>query len=293
MTLIATTKELTDVCSRLATHTFVTVDTEFLRETTFWPRLCVVQIASDEEAVAIDAMAEGLDLTPFFELMADTGLTKVFHAARQDLEIIWNLAKLIPAPLFDTQVAAMVCGFGDQVSYGDLVKTVTKVTLDKSSRFTDWSRRPLLPSQAEYAIADVTYLRDIYRFLRTKLDETGRLGWLDDEMAILTSPAIYEQHPENAWERFSQPGPQTARSRGADGGRRLARERGAGAGCAALADFEGRHHDRTCARGTENLEALGNSARLSARHGTLTRGRRYCGGDRTRPRPRPQDPPKT
>ena len=202
MTLIATTKELTAVCSRLATHTFVTVDTEFLRETTFWPRLCVVQIASDEEAVAIDAMAEGLDLTPFFELMADTGLTKVFHAARQDLEIIWNLAKLIPAPLFDTQVAAMVCGFGDQVSYGDLVKTVTKVTLDKSSRFTDWSRRPLLPSQAEYAIADVTYLRDIYRFLRTKLDETGRLGWLDDEMAILTSPSIYEQHPENAWERF-------------------------------------------------------------------------------------------
>ena len=172
MTLISTTKDLTAVCRRLAAHTFVTVDTEFLRETTFWPRLCVVQLASEEEAVAIDAMAEGLDLTPFFELMADERLTKVFHAARQDLEIIWNLAKLIPAPLFDTQVAAMVCGFGDQVSYGDLVKTVTKVTLDKSSRFTDWSRRPLLPAQAEYAIADVTYLRDIYRFLRAKLDET-------------------------------------------------------------------------------------------------------------------------
>jgi ribonuclease D len=202
MTLISTTKDLTAVCRRLAAHPFVTVDTEFLRETTFWPRLCVVQLASEEEAVAIDAMAEELDLAPFFELMADERLTKVFHAARQDLEIIWNLAKLIPAPLFDTQVAAMVCGFGDQVSYGDLVKTVTKVTLDKSSRFTDWSRRPLLPAQAEYAIADVTYLRDIYRFLRVKLDETGRLGWLDDEMAILTSPAIYEQHPENAWERF-------------------------------------------------------------------------------------------
>ena len=202
MTLISTTKDLTAVCRRLAAHPFVTVDTEFLRETTFWPRLCVVQLASEEEAVAIDAMAEGLDLAPFFELMADERLTKVFHAARQDLEIIWNLAKLIPAPLFDTQVAAMVCGFGDQVSYGDLVKTVTKVTLDKSSRFTDWSRRPLLPAQAEYAIADVTYLRDIYRFLCTKLDETGRIGWLDDEMAILTSPSIYEQHPENAWERF-------------------------------------------------------------------------------------------
>ncbi len=202
MTLISTTKDLTAVCRRLAVHPFVTVDTEFLRETTFWPRLCVVQLASEEEAVAIDAMAEGLDLAPFFELMADERLTKVFHAARQDLEIIWNLAKLIPAPLFDTQVAAMVCGFGDQVSYGDLVKTITKVTLDKSSRFTDWSRRPLLPAQAEYAIADVTYLRDIYRFLCTKLDETGRIGWLDDEMAILTSPSIYEQHPENAWERF-------------------------------------------------------------------------------------------
>jgi len=202
MTLISTTKDLTAICRRLAAHPFVTVDTEFLRETTFWPRLCVVQLASEEEAVAIDAMAEGLDLAPVFELMADERLTKVFHAARQDLEIIWNLAKLIPAPLFDTQVAAMVCGFGDQVSYGDLVKTVTKVTLDKSSRFTDWSRRPLLPAQAEYAIADVTYLRDIYRFLCTKLDETGRIGWLDDEMAILTSPSIYEQHPENAWERF-------------------------------------------------------------------------------------------
>lgn len=202
MTLISTTKDLTAVCRRLAAHPFVTVDTEFLRETTFWPRLCVVQVASEEEAVAIDAMAEGLDLSPFFELMADARLTKVFHAARQDLEIIWNLARLIPAPLFDTQVAAMVCGFGDQVSYGDLVKTVTKVALDKSSRFTDWSRRPLLPAQTDYAIADVTYLRDIYRFLRAKLDETGRIGWLDDEMAVLTSPAIYEQHPENAWERF-------------------------------------------------------------------------------------------
>jgi ribonuclease D len=202
MTLIATTRELAAVCRRLATHPFVTVDTEFLRETTFWPRLCVVQIASAEEAVAVDAMAEGLDLSPFFELMADQRLTKVFHAARQDLEIIWNLARLIPAPLFDTQVAAMVCGFGDQVSYGDLVQTITKVTLDKSSRFTDWSRRPLLPAQAEYAIADVTYLRDIYSYLRVKLEESGRLSWLDDEMTLLTSPSTYEQHPENAWERF-------------------------------------------------------------------------------------------
>jgi ribonuclease D len=202
MTLIGTTEELTGVCHRFANHRFITVDTEFLRETTFWPRLCLVQIASSEEAVLVDAMAEGLDLKPFFELMANPGPVKVFHAARQDIEIIWNLAKLIPAPLFDTQVAAMVCGFGEQVSYGELVKTVTKVMLDKSSRFTDWSRRPLLPAQAEYAIADVTYLREIYLFLRAKLDESGRCGWLADEMALLTAPSTYEQHPENAWERF-------------------------------------------------------------------------------------------
>ena len=202
MSLISTTRSLSEVCSRLATHPFVTVDTEFLRETTFWPRLCVVQLASPEEAVAIDAMAEGLDLSPLFDLMAKPNITKVFHAARQDIEIIWKLAKLIPSPLFDTQVAAMVCGFGDQVSYGDLVQTVTKVSLDKSSRFTDWSRRPLLPTQIDYAIADVTYLRDIYLFLYRKLEQTGRLSWLSDEMALLTSPATYEQHPDNAWERL-------------------------------------------------------------------------------------------
>jgi ribonuclease D len=202
MSLIATTQNLADACRRFAKHPFVTVDTEFLRETTFWPRLCVLQLASSEEAIAVDAMAEGMDLTPFFELMADHKLVKVFHAARQDIEIIWNLAKLIPAPLFDTQVAAMVCGFGDQVSYGDLVQTITKVTLDKSSRFTDWSRRPLLPAQVDYAIADVTYLRDIYAFLRQKLEQSDRLAWLSDEMALLTSPSTYEQHPENAWERF-------------------------------------------------------------------------------------------
>lgn len=202
MSLISTTDDLAEACRRIASHPFVTVDTEFLRETTFWPRLCVVQLASPDEALAIDAMAEDLDLSPLFSLMADEAITKVFHAARQDIEIIWNLAKIIPTPLFDTQVAAMVCGFGDQVSYGDLVQTVAKVTLDKSSRFTDWSRRPLLPSQIDYAIADVTYLRDIYLYLRQRLEQTGRLAWLADEMALLSSPATYEQHPDNAWERF-------------------------------------------------------------------------------------------
>jgi|SRR5579884_807905 ribonuclease D len=202
MDLITTTGELDTICRRFSSEPFVTVDTEFLRESTFWPRLCLVQIASPSEAAVVDALADGLDLAPFFELMANRGPVKVFHAARQDLEIIWNLAKLIPAPLFDTQVAAMVCGFGDQVSYGDLVKTIAKVTLDKSSRFTDWSRRPLLPAQAEYALADVTYLRDIYLFLRAELDKTGRHGWLAGEMELLSSPSTYEQHPENAWERL-------------------------------------------------------------------------------------------
>ncbi|MBV8851639.1 MAG: ribonuclease D, partial [Methylobacteriaceae bacterium] len=136
MSLITSTDELRSVCRRLASHPFVTVDTEFLRETTFWPKVCVIQLASDDEAVAVDALAEELDLAPFFDLMADTGVIKIFHAARQDIEIIWHLAKLIPAPLFDTQVAAMVCGFGDQVSYSELVQSVCKVTLDKSSRFT-------------------------------------------------------------------------------------------------------------------------------------------------------------
>ncbi len=202
MKLIATTSDLSDLCGRLAAHDFVTVDTEFLRETTFWPRLCVVQLASADEAAAVDALAEGLDLQPLFRLMADPAVVKVFHAARQDIEIFWNLAKLVPMPLFDTQVAATVCGFGDQISYSDLVSTVVKVQLDKSSRFTDWSRRPLSEAQVAYAIADVTHLRDVYLFLLRKLQASNRLGWLSDEMAVLSAPSTYEQTPERAWERY-------------------------------------------------------------------------------------------
>ncbi len=202
MSLITTSRELAAVCGRMAQHPFVTVDTEFLRETTFWPKLCVVQLATSDEAVAIDALADGLDLAPFFALMADKAIVKVFHAARQDIEIIWNLAKLIPTPLFDTQVAAMVCGFGDQISYSELAQAICRVALDKSSRFTDWSRRPLSDAQVQYAIADVTYLRDIYGHLRKLLEESGRLSWLDDEMALLTAPSTYEQLPSNAWERL-------------------------------------------------------------------------------------------
>ena len=202
MSLITTSEDLAAVCSRLARHPFVTVDTEFLRETTFWPKLCVIQLASDDEAVAVDALAEGLDMTPVFDLMANEAVVKVFHAARQDIEIVWNLAKMVPAPLFDTQVAAMVCGFGDQVSYGELVQAVCKIPVDKSSRFTDWSRRPLSEAQITYALADVTHLRDVYRSLRARLEKTDRTSWLADEMQTLTSVSTYEQHPDNAWERL-------------------------------------------------------------------------------------------
>ena len=202
MTLLSTSDDVAALCRQLAQHPFVTVDTEFLRETTFWPKVCVIQLASPEEAAAIDALAEGIDLTPFFELMANEAVVKVFHAARQDLEIVWRLAGLIPKPLFDTQVAAMVCGFGDQASYGELAKAIARVSVDKSSRFTDWSRRPLSEAQVRYAIADVTHLRDIYLHLRSRLERTARLDWLDDEMELLTSPATYEQHPDDAWERL-------------------------------------------------------------------------------------------
>ena len=202
MKLIDTTHDLTELCARLATHAYITVDTEFLRETTFWPMLCVVQLASEHEAAAVDALAEDIDLAPLFALMADPAVVKVFHAARQDVEIFWHLAKMVPMPLFDTQVAAMVCGFGDQISYSDLVQTVSKVSLDKSSRFTDWSRRPLSEAQIVYAIADVTYLRDIYKFLLAKLATSARMSWLTDEIATLTATSTYEQHPDRAWERF-------------------------------------------------------------------------------------------
>ena len=202
MTLITTTSELALACQRLSRHPFVSVDTEFLRETTFWPVLCLVQLASDEEALAIDALAPRLDMTPLVALMADRNVLKVFHAARQDVEIFWKLTGLVPTPMFDTQVAAMVCGYGDQVSYSELVHSICRKTVDKSSRFTDWARRPLAPEQIAYAINDVTYLRDIYRALTAQLEKSGRLSWLEDEMAVLTSPATYEQHPERAWERF-------------------------------------------------------------------------------------------
>jgi ribonuclease D len=202
LALITTTGELAAACERMARHPFMTVDTEFHRETTFWPILCVVQIASDDEALAIDALAPEIDLNPLITLMSDLRVVKVFHAARQDVEIFWKLAGIVPCPMFDTQVAAMVCGFGEQVSYSELVQSVCHKHVDKSSRFTDWQRRPLARAQIDYAIGDVTYLRDIYRALLAKLKTSGRLPWLEDEMKVLTSASTYEQHPERAWERF-------------------------------------------------------------------------------------------
>jgi ribonuclease D len=202
MQLITTTAELAAACERLSNHPFVTVDTEFLRETTFWPKLCVVQMASADEAVIIDAIADGIDLTPFFELMNNEKVVKVFHAARQDIEIVWHRAKIIPHPIFDTQVAAMVLGYGDSISYDQLVQRTTGGHIDKSSRFTDWARRPLTDQQLTYAIADVTHLRDVYAKLKAELERTNRTSWVASEMEILTSPKTYTQEPEHAWQRL-------------------------------------------------------------------------------------------
>ena len=200
--MIETTAQREEACRTLATSQFVTVDTEFLRETTFWPELCLIQIASPDLEVLIDPRAPGISLKPFFELMADTNVVKVFHAARQDIEIIFHLGGLIPHPIFDTQVAAMVCGFGDSVSYDQLVNRLTGVQLDKSSRFTDWSHRPLSEKQLVYALADVTHLRTVYLKLQAQLEREGRAEWLTEEMAILESRETYDLHPDDAWLRL-------------------------------------------------------------------------------------------
>ena len=202
MDLITTTADLAAVCARMSHHPFVTVDTEFLRETTYYPLLCVAQMATADEAVVIDALAPEVDFGPFFELMANERVTKVFHAARQDIEIMWHRARLIPHPVFDTQVAAMVLGYGDSISYDQLVQRITGDMLDKSHRFTDWSRRPLSPAQVAYAISDVTHLRDVFMSLSADLHKRGRVQWVDEEMEVLTSPQTYRMEPETAWERL-------------------------------------------------------------------------------------------
>jgi ribonuclease D len=202
MELTTSTGALAAFCARAAKFDFITVDTEFLRETTYWPKLCLLQAATPDEAILVDPLADGLSLQPFFELLGNEKIAKVFHAARQDIEIFVKLAGDVPRNIFDTQIAASVCGFGDSVSYDNLVRSVTGVDLDKSSRFTDWSHRPLTEKQRLYALADVTYLRDIYVKLRQQVAETHRWDWVEDELETLRSIDTYVIKPENAWERL-------------------------------------------------------------------------------------------
>jgi ribonuclease D len=203
MRVITKTADLENLRQELAGQPFVAVDTEFMRETTYWPKLCLIQAAGPDVEAVIDPLAEGLKLDPFLQLMTDANVLKVFHAARQDLEIFLKLGSgQLPSPVFDTQIAAMACGFGDTVAYDALVQQMLKRRLDKSSRFTDWSRRPLSDSQLAYALADVTHLRDLYPRMRRKLEDADRMSWLDEEHAYLLDPDIYDTTPENAWRRL-------------------------------------------------------------------------------------------
>ncbi len=209
MTPITTTAELETFCAKVRGRDFVAVDTEFMRETTYWPKLCLIQAATPDAEAVIDPLADGIDLSPFLEILRDPSITKVFHAARQDVEIFNNL-NAMPASLFDTQVAAMAAGYGEQIAYDALVRNMLKIELDKSSRFTDWARRPLTENQLTYALADVTHLAALYPRLRARLETEGRLAWVADEMTSLCDPALYDVSPENAWRRL-KPRKQTAR----------------------------------------------------------------------------------
>ena len=211
MKVIATTAALEKFCAEAMTARFVTVDTEFMRENTYYPKLCLLQIASADDAVLVDPLADGIDLAPVFALMAAPQVLKVFHAARQDIEIFVHLSGAVPAPIFDTQIAGMACGFGDAISYDRLVKSIVGVEIDKSSRFTDWARRPLGDRQLTYALSDVTHLRLVFEALEERLRANGREPWLADEMAVLTDPATYVVAPEDAWRRLKlrNPKPRT------------------------------------------------------------------------------------
>ena len=208
MQMITNTKDLAALCAKLGQSEFVTVDTEFMRDKTYWPKLCLIQIAGDDSQVAIiDPLVEGIDLAPFYELMRHPGVIKVVHAGRQDVEIFHHMGNTIPTPLFDTQIAAMACGFSDSVGYETLVNKLTGNSLDKSTRFSDWSRRPLKDNQLAYAAGDVTYLREIYTKLSEKLRQTNREAWLAEEMEELCSPATYNLDPDRAWKRLKLRGP--------------------------------------------------------------------------------------
>jgi len=202
MSVITNNEQLVALCERLSQSEYITVDTEFLREKTYYSKLCLIQVANEEEFHAIDPLSGDLDLGPFYDLMANEKVIKVFHACRQDIEIFVNDAGVVPKPLFDSQVAAMVCGYGDSIGYEKLVLSLAEEQLDKSTRFTDWSRRPLTERQIDYALGDVTHLRVIYKKLNAQLIETGRSHWLNEEMDELTTAETYVIQPENAWKRL-------------------------------------------------------------------------------------------
>lgn len=201
MTTITTTAALAAFCNELKGQPFIAVDTEFMRETTYWPKLCLIQVASPDTEACIDPLAEGIDLAPLLDILRDPSILKVFHAARQDVEIFNNL-NAMPTPLFDTQVAGMAAGFGEQIAYDALVRQMLKIELDKSSRFTDWARRPLSDAQLTYAVADVTHLATLFPILRDRLEKAGRLAWVEEEMKALNDPAAYDVDPEKAWRRL-------------------------------------------------------------------------------------------
>jgi ribonuclease D len=200
--LITTTEQLVPLCERLRQEPFVTVDTEFMRERTYWPELCVVQLGGSQDTAVVDALAPGLDLAPLGALLADEEVVKVFHACRQDVEIFLLRFGQTPQPMFDTQIAAMVAGFGDQASYDSLARALANAHIDKAHRFSDWSARPLSPAQIAYAAADVTHLRRIYVALRDRLARENRLDWVAEEMAALMEPATYGTDPDSAWEKL-------------------------------------------------------------------------------------------
>ena len=207
MAVIADSTSLTKFCDRLIKSSYITVDTEFMRDQTYWPRLCLVQIANEHEAAAIDTLAKGIDITPLLNLFTNPRILKIFHAARQDLEIFYRLMGRLPSPIFDTQIAAMVCGFGDSAGYDTLVRKLTDETIDKSSRFTDWALRPLSQRQINYALGDVTHLRQVYIKLNEMLGQNNRHNWMDEELSILRDTKNYTFEPEDAWRRIKYRAP--------------------------------------------------------------------------------------
>ena len=207
MAVIADSTSLTKFCDRLIKSSYITVDTEFMRDQTYWPRLCLVQIADEHEAAAIDTLAKGINITPLLNLLTNSRILKIFHAARQDLEIFYRLMGRLPSPIFDTQIAAMVCGFGDSAGYDTLVRKLTDETIDKSSRFTDWALRPLSQRQINYALGDVTHLRQVYIKLNEMLGQNNRHNWMDEELSILRDTKNYTFEPEDAWRRIKYRAP--------------------------------------------------------------------------------------